>query len=458
MSAAEGSGVESNARPLTDELVEEVQSVIAAGDWPRAAELVAGLHAADLADLLQLLEPEQRLALTRALGERLDPETFSYLEEEVREELVEALGVERVAEIVSGLETDDVVDFLSELEAEEQAEILARLPPPERIAVEQQLAYPEDSAGRLMQREFVAVPEYWLVGQTIDYLRATPELPDEFYDIFIVDPRMRPVGGVPVSRVLRSNRSVPLRELRLKEIRPIPATMDQEEVAFLFRQYGLVSAPVVDENGRLVGVITIDDVVDVMEEEAEEDLLSLGGLHETDVYAPPLKRAKRRIPWLLVNMVTAVAAASVVAMFEDTIARVTTLAVLMPIVAGMGGNAGTQSLTVTVRALATRELGPANAGRMILRELATGALNGLVFLLVGFLLAFLWFGDTQLAIVFGCGMLINLAGAALGGVLVPLVLERLGFDPAVASSIFVTTVTDMLGFFVFLGLATLVLL
>ncbi|GBD43678.1 Magnesium transporter MgtE [bacterium HR40] len=458
MSAAEGSGVESNARPLTDELVEEVQSAIAAGDWPRAAELVAGLHAADLADLLQLLEPEQRLALTRALGERLDPETFSYLEEEVREELVEALGVERVAEIVSGLETDDVVDLLSELEAEEQAEILARLPPPERIAVEQQLAYPEDSAGRLMQREFVAVPEYWLVGQTIDYLRATPELPDEFYDIFIVDPRMRPVGGVPVSRVLRSNRSVPLRELRLKEIRPIPATMDQEEVAFLFRQYGLVSAPVVDEDGRLVGVITIDDVVDVMEEEAEEDLLSLGGLHETDVYAPPLKRAKRRIPWLLVNMVTAVAAASVVAMFEDTIARVTTLAVLMPIVAGMGGNAGTQSLTVTVRALATRELGPANAGRMILRELATGALNGLVFLLVGFLLAFLWFGDTQLAIVFGCGMLINLAGAALGGVLVPLVLERLGFDPAVASSIFVTTVTDMLGFFVFLGLATLVLL
>jgi magnesium transporter len=458
VSAAERANQEDTTRPLTDELVAEVSAALDAGLEARAAELAAGLHAADLADLLQLLQPEARLALMRALGERIDPETFSYLDETVREELLSALGIERVAEIVSELETDDVVDLLSELEEEEQAEILSRLPLPERIAVEQQLAFPEDSAGRLMQREFVAVPEYWLVGQTIDYLRATPDLPDEFYDIFIVDPRMRPVGGVPVSRVLRSNRSVPLRELRLKEIRPIAATMDQEEVAFLFRQYGLVSAPVVDADGRLIGVITVDDVVDVIQEEAEEDLMGLGGVHESDVYVPPVQRARHRVPWLLVNMLTAIAAASVVALFEDSIAKLTSLAVLMPIVAGMGGNAATQSLTVTVRAIATRELTPATTPMMLVRELLTGLINGSVFYLVGFLTAWLWFGDLRLALVFGAGMFANMVIAAGGGALVPVILKRLGFDPAVSSSIFVTTLTDMGGFFTFLGLATLLLL
>lgn len=458
MSAAEGTRPEEGARPLTDELVAEVAQALEVGEQARAADLAARLHAADLADLLQLLEPEQRLALVRALGERIDPETFSYLDETVREEVLDALGIERVAEIVSALETDDVVDLLEELEEEEQAKILSRLPPPERIAVEQQLAYPEESAGRLMQREFVAVPEYWLVGQTIDYLRATPDLPDEFYDIFIVDPRMRPVGGVPVSRVLRSNRAVPLRELRLKEIRAIPATTDQEEVAFLFRQYGLVSAPVVDGDGRLIGVITIDDVVEVMQEEAEEDLLSLGGVHETDVFVRPLDTVKSRATWLFVNLITAIVASLVISIFEEEIAQLVALAVLMPIVASMGGNAGTQTLTVAVRALATRQITPANAARVIVKELIVGALNGLIFCVVGAAVAWLWFNQVALATVFGLALVINLSAAALSGVVIPLTLHRLGLDPAVSSGVFLTTVTDVVGFFAFLGLARYVLL
>ena len=438
---------------VTDALVSEVRQALESGNLDLAAALARPLHAADLADLIQLLEPEERLRLVTALGPDMDPDTFSYLDETVRDEILEVLGPERAGEIVAELQTDDAVDIIEELDEEEQREILERLPMPERIAVEEQLSYPEDSAGRLMQREFVAVPEYWLVGQTIDYMRATPGLPDEFYDIFIVDPRMRPVGGVPVSRVLRSRRTVPIRELKLKELRLIPATMDQEEVAFLFRQYGLVSAPVVDAEGRLIGVITVDDVVDVIQEEAEDDILKLGGVTETDVFARPLETVKRRAPWLAVNLATAILASLVIAMFEEAIARLVALAVLMPIVASMGGNAGTQTLTVAVRSLAVRELTPANAARVIIKELLVGTINGLVFLLVGAAVALLWFGDPTLALVFGIAMLINLTTAAFAGVVVPLLFHRLGLDPAVASGVFVTTVTDVVGFFAFLGLA-----
>ncbi len=438
---------------VTDALVSEVRQALESGNLDLAAGLARPLHAADLADLVQLLEPEERLRLVTALGPDMDPDTFSYLDETVRDELLEVLGPERAGQIVAELETDDAVDIIEELDEEEQREILERLPMPERIAVEEQLAYPEDSAGRLMQREFVAVPEYWLVGQTIDYMRTTPELPDEFYDIFIIDPRMRPVGGVPVSRVLRSRRSVPIRELKLKELRLVPATMDQEEVAFLFRQYGLVSAPVVDADGRLIGVITVDDVVDVIQEEAEDDILKLGGVQETDVFARPVETVKRRAPWLVVNLVTAILASLVIAMFEEAIAQLVALAVLMPIVASMGGNAATQTLTVAVRSLAVRELTPANAARVIVKELLVGTINGLLFLAVGVVVALVWFGDPTLALVFGLAMLINLATAAFAGVAVPLAFHRFGLDPAVASGVFVTTVTDVVGFFAFLGLA-----
>ncbi len=454
-----GSGTTEEPRlAVTDALVAEVRQALAEGNLGLAAALARPLHAADLAELIQLLERDERLKLVTALGPDLDPETFTYLDDTVLEELLEALGPEKASEIVSRLDADDAVDIIEELDEEEQREILENLPPPERIAVEEALSFPEESAGRLMQRQFVAVPEYWLVGQTIDYMRATPDLPDEFYDIFIVDPRMRPVGGVPVSRVLRSKRSVPMRDLKLKEIRPIPATMDQEEVAFLFRRYGLVSAPVVDAEGRLIGVITVDDVVDVIEEEAEDDILKLGGVQETDLFARPVDMVRRRAPWLFVNLVTAIIASTVISLFEETIARVVALAVLMPIVASMGGNAGTQALTIAVRALATRELTPANAARVIAKELLSGVLNGLLFCLLGAAIALFWYGDPSLALVFGLAMLINLVAAAVSGVLIPFCLYRLGLDPAVASSVFVTTVTDVVGFFSFLGLAHYLLL
>ncbi len=443
---------------LDEALVSEVREALERRDTALATALARTLHPSDLADLIQLLEPHQRLLLLRALGPDVDPDTFAYLEESVREELLERLGPDWGGRIVAELDVDDAVDVLEDLDRAEREAILERLPIHERIAVEEQLRFPEDSAGRLMQRDFVAVPEYWLVGQTIDYLRATPGLPDDFYDIFIVDPRMHPVGGVPVSRVLRSRRSVAMRDLRLKELHLIPATMDQEEVAFLFRQYGLVSAPVVDEQGRIIGVITVDDVVDVIEEEAEEDILALGGVSETDVFVPPAETVRRRAPWLLINLITAIIASMVIALFEETIARVVSLAVLMPIVASMGGNAGTQTLTIAVRALATRELSPANAARVIAKELLAGCLNGLLFLAVGAAVALVWFGDPWLAAVFGLAMLVNLVVAALSGVAIPLLLHRLGLDPAVASSVFLTTITDVVGFFAFLGLAQLVLL
>jgi magnesium transporter len=438
---------------LADALVHEVEAALARDDAAAAAALAAPLHAADLADLLQLLTTGEREALVRALGPALDPDTLTYLAEDVRDELIELLGPSRTGEAVARLETDDAVEVLSDLDEEEQAAILAALPLPDRAAIEEGLAFPEYSAGRLMQREVVAVPDHWSVGQCIDYLRATPDLPDEFYDIIIVDPRFHPVGAVPLSRVLRSRRAVPLKELRLKELRLVPAEMDQEQVAFMFRQYGLVTAPVVSPEGRLLGVITVDDVVDVIDEEAEDDLLKLGGVQETDLFAPPWRASLKRLPWLSINVVTAIIASVVIAQFDYAIARVVALAILMPIVASMGGNAGMQTLTVTVRALAVKEVTAANTWRVLLKELGVGMLNGTAFWVVGTTLVLLWFGDWALALVFGTAILINLVVAALAGLAIPLTLDRLRLDPAVASSVFLTTVTDVIGFFAFLGLA-----
>jgi magnesium transporter len=443
---------------LTEALVEAVRGALETGDALRAAALASPLHAADLADLLECLAGDERRALIRALGPAFDADTLPHLDEFVREEVIEALGPEAAGEVVAQLETDDAIEVLADLDEAEQAAILAELPLPERAAIERGLAFPEYSAGRLMQRDAVAAPEYWTVGQTIDYLRAQPELPDEFYDIFLIDPRFRVTGAVPLSRVLRSRRGVPLRELRLKELRAFPAACDQEEVARAFRKYGLVSAPVVGLDGRLLGVITVDDVVDVIEEEAEDDFLKLGGVSEDDTYVPTLRTSLRRLPWLGVNLFTAMLGALVIAHFEGTIARLVSLAALMPMVAGMGGNAGTQALTVTVRALAAGEITGANAWRALRKELAVGALNGITFLVAGAAFALVWQGEPLLAAVFGGALMINLVTAALVGATVPLILHRLGQDPAVASGVFLTAVTDVVGFFAFLGLASLILL
>ena len=440
-----------------EDLVRTVEEALEAGKVERAAELAGSLHVADQADLLEQLGHDERVTLLAELKPNLDPELLTHLDESVRGEVLEQLTPEETGAAIAQLETDDAIEILGDLDETEQIAILETLPMPERAAVEQGLAYPEDSAGRLMQRELVAAPEFWTVGQTIDYLRAKPDLPDEFYDIYIVNPRFEPVGSIPLSRVVRSKRGVLLTELKLKELHLIPFDMDQEEVGFLFRQYGLVSAPVVDANRRLLGVITVDDVVHVIEEEAEEDLLSLGGVPEGDIFAPPIQTSMRRVPWLLINLGTATLAALVVAQFEATIHEIVILAALMPVVVSLGGNAGIQALTVTVRALALKQITRANALRILFKELLTAGLNGVVLLIAGILLVLGWIGDFDLAVIFGAGIILTIIVASLVGVAVPLGLNRLGFDPAVSSSVFVTAIADMFGFFVFLGLAALYL-
>ncbi len=440
------------------ELVGEVVEALRYGDTRALGELLTDIHAADMADLLQLLKPIDRRRLVIALGNRFEPEILSYLDPVVREEIIDTLGPRRAGQILAELEVDDAVNVLGQLGEGEQMRLLAAMPQDDRSLLEQGLAYPEYTAGRLMQRELVAVPQYWTVGQAIDFLRSNADLPDEFYDLFIVDPRFKPVGMIPLSNVLRNRRDVPLGKLALKDLQPIEVHTDQEDVAFAFRQYDLTSAPVVDQTGRLLGVITIDDVVDVIEEEAEDDLLKLGGVSETDIFDRPVVTARKRFPWLIVNLITAIVASLVIAQFDDTIEVVVALAVLMPMVASMGGNAGTQTMTVVVRSLATKEVTMANAFRVLIKELIVGIMNGGLFLVIGAVIAIIWVGSPLIAGLFGLALIVNMVVAALAGVIIPVTLERLGQDPAVSSGIFLTTVTDVTGFFVFLGLATVYLL
>lgn len=447
-----------NPQELSEDLIQEIRLRIENGAIEEAAQLAMPLHVADQADLLEQLGREERDRLVAQISDQLDPEFLTHLNEEVRSEVLEILSPAEVGAAIAKLDTDDAIELLEDLGEPEQAALIESLPMPDRIAVEQGLAYPEDSAGRLMQRELVAAPEFWTVGQTIDYLRADAALPDEFYDIYIVDPKFCPVGSIPLSKILRSKRNVHLNDLTMKELHSVPVEMDQEEVGFRFSQYDLVSAPVVDADGRLVGVITIDDVVEVIEEEAEEDILRLGGVRETDIFASPIRTSLRRFPWLLINLATAVLASIVIAQFEEAIGKIVALAVLMPIVASMGGNAGTQTLTVVVRALAVREVTAANAFRVLSKEFLAGGLNGLLFMTAGLAIAVLWYQDPLLGVLFGLAMVVTLVAGVLAGVCIPLLLDRLGFDPAVSSAVFLTTVTDVVGFFVFLGLASLYLL
>ena len=459
--------VGTEARPTTEkegpasppeELVRTVVEALEAGEVGRAAEIAGELHAADQADLLEQLGNEERATLVAELKSNLDPELLTHLDETVREAVLEQLTPEETGAAIAQLETDDAIEILADLDETEQIAILQTLPMPERAAVEQGLAYPEDSAGRLMQRELVAAPEFWTVGQTIDYLRAKPDLPDEFYDIYIVNPRFEPVGSIPLSKIVRSRRGVLLTELKLKELHLIPYDMDQEEVGFLFRQYGLVSAPVVDVNRRLLGVITVDDVVHVIEEEAEEDILKLGGVQETSIFTSPWRASRQRVPWLLMSLVSSTLSASVIYLFNHSIQQLVALAVLMPVIAALGGNAGVQTLAVVVRALAMREITRGNAPKVLLKEIGVGILNGSAVMFVGALVALIWFGQLDLALVFAVSVVATISAAALIGVSIPLLLERLGFDPAIASSVFVTPTIDAIGFFTFLGIATLLLL
>src|SRR5215475_5975822 len=435
--------------------VKGVARRLEAGDAGGLRVLVGDLHESDMGALIEALPAEQRPRLVELLGIDFDFTALTEVDDAVREEILEELPAQAVAKGVSELESDDAVAILEDLPKEEQAEILEQLPHPERVTLARSLDYPEDSAGRRMQTEFIAVPPQWNVGQAIDYMRETMELPEQFYELYVVDEGGHFLGAVPLDRLLRSKRPILISDLMEKDRHRVNAAQDQEEVARQFQRYNWVTAPVVDTNDRLVGVITFDDVADVLEEEAEEDLHALGGVTRDEQLSDSVwKIARGRFNWLLVNLATAFLASSVLGLFEGQLQKMVALAVLAPIVASQGGNATTQTMTVAVRALATRDLSDANAWRVILRELMVGLLNGIAFAVITGIAAYAWFKVPGLGFVIGLAMICNLIAAALGGILIPLVLHRLKFDPAVASSPFVTTVTDVVGFFSFQSIAT----
>jgi len=438
------------------EFVEEISGAIDAADTVFLRAIVAELHEADLGDLIAALKPDDRVSLVELTGADFDFSALNEVDDSVRDEILEELEPETVAEGVRELESDDAVKLLEGLDEQDKVEILEKLPPSERDALERSLLYPENSAGRRMQTEFIAVPPDWTVGQAIDYMRDTPDLPDRFYEIYAVDKAQHWQGAVSLDALLRSRRPVPLADLVDEDRRRVSVIDDQEEVARLFGKYNLVAAPVVDTTDRLVGVITIDDVVDVIEEEADEDLKALGGVTSDEELSDNVWTiAKGRFNWLLVNLATAFLASSVLGLFEGQLEKMVALAVLAPIVASQGGNAATQTMTVAVRALATRELGSNNAFRVVMREGLVGLVNGLAFAIITGIAAVAWFKIPALGVVIGLAMLCNLVAGALGGILIPMVLERVRADPAVASGTFVTTITDVVGFFSFLGIATL---
>ncbi|WP_370651177.1 magnesium transporter [Cypionkella sp.] len=439
--------------------VAAILDAVEAEDTARITELMEPLHAADIADVLEQIGSADRRALLALWSGEIDGEILSEIDESIREEVIESLPHSVVAEAMRELDTDDVVDILEDLDLPQQGLILDALEDVDRIAVQQAMGYPEQSAGRLMQREVVVAPEHWTVGEAIDYLREVEHLPDQFYHVILVDPRVKPTGYVTLGRLLSSRREVRLKDILEDSFRTVPATELEADVAYMFNQYHLISTPVVDATGRLVGVITIDDAMNVLDEEHEQDMLRLAGVGDDSSLSDGVwATAKQRLPWLVVNLFTASISAFVISRFESTIASLVTLAALMPIVASTGGIAGTQSLAVAVRALATRSLTSANAKRVVLRELVGGLLNGLALAFLLGLAGTVIFGDWKLGLVLGAAMITNQLVAAMGGVLVPLGLHRLDLDPALASGTFVTTLTDVLGYLAFLGLATLVLL
>jgi magnesium transporter len=449
-----------DAYALDDSLRGALRQAVAVGEVAVIDALMAPLHPADIADLLEQITSGERAAWLGLWSKGIDGEVLSELEYGLREEVIGLLPDDVVARAVRGLDSDDVVDILEDLEGDQAAVILDALDVRDRTAVEQALAYPEETAGRLMQREVVHAPEHWNVGEMIDHLRAhKTDLPEQFYHIILTDPRMKPTGYVTLGRLLSTARKVGLAEIIEDSFRAIPATQDEDEVAYAFNQYHLISAPVVDEDGRLVGVITIDDAMNVLDEVHEEDILRLAGVgEESSLSDSVVDTTRQRFPWLMVNLITSILASLVIAQFEAAIAQIVALAVLMPIVASMGGNAGTQALTVAVRALATKDLTSANLMRVVTREAGVGLINGAIFAAVMGVVGLVWFGQPLLGVVIAVAMVVNLLVAGLAGILIPVALDRLKIDPALASGAFVTTVTDVVGFFAFLGLAVVVLL
>jgi len=444
---------------ITPDQWQVIRAAIEAEDAPGLKTALEPVHPADIADVLEQLDTDQRGNFLRLYAAEFEGEILSEIDESIRDEVIEALPPEVLAEAVRELDSDDLVDILEDLEQPERDFILRSLESEDREAVQSSMAWPEGSAGRLMQSETVTAPEHFNVGQMIDYLRAAEWLPDQFYHVILVDSEGRPSGYTTLGRVLAARREVLLSEISEDSFRTVEATEDEAEVAHLFNKYHLISMPVIDGSGRLVGVITIDDAMNVLDEELEEDILRLAGVSEESSLSDPIWDTTRgRFVWLFINLLTAIFASFVIAQFEEELEAMVALAVLMPIVASMGGNAGTQSMTVAVRALATRELTGQNARRVLWREVVVGMLNGSAFGVIMSLVVAFWFGVPMLAMVIAMAMMVTLAAAAFAGIVLPLALDRMGVDPALASGPFVTTVTDVVGFFTFLGLAALVLL
>ena len=438
---------------LKPEFVRRVRDALDQGETDAVYDLVEPLHPADIADLFELLHADERAPLAKAISDLMGGEVIAELNDHVRELLVESLPAGAVADIAEQLDTDDAVAMLEDLDEDDQQAVLAEMEPEDRAAIESALAYPEESAGRLMSREFVAVGEHMTVGNLIDYLRENSELSNEFWEVFIVDPAHRPLGSCQLSWVLRTPRHIALTDVMKRDQTLIPVLMDQEEVALRFQKYALISAAVVDEAGRLVGQITVDDVVHIIQEEAGEDALLLSGAGDGDINEPIRDTYVSRVRWLIANLVTALLGATIIASFGGAIEKLVALAALSPMVASIGGNAGTQTMAVTVRALATNQLTRSNTRRILWREIRVALLNGsTVAMLIGIATA-LFFQNPLLGLVIGTAVIINIITAGLAGVIVPVVFDRLDQDPAVASSVFVTMITDSMGFFVFLGLA-----
>lgn len=444
---------------LDDESIIEISQALADNDYDTTAGFLSDLSPSDTADLIAKLKPEARDALLDDFFEIIEPDSFTYMGSELRKNLLQHIGAQRVAYIITKLESDDALDIILDLDDAFQQEIMRKLSASMRVTLEEGLNFPPDSAGRLMQREVVAVPQFWTVGKTIDYLReAADDLPSEFFDVFVITPAYHIVGQVPLNQLIRARRNIKLEDLSLKDVKTIPAMMDQEDVALIFRHDSLVSAAVTDEAGRLIGTITIDDIIDVIDEEVQEDIMKMAGVEQSDLYHAVFSTTSLRFRWLFVNLLTAILASVVISFFDATIQQLVALAVLMPIVASMGGNAGTQTLTVAVRALAMRELSAANTWRIIWKELLIGSINGVLFAVIAGAITTLWFGNVMLGVVIGLAMVVNLLVAGFFGACIPIILDKMGSDPAVSSTVFLTTLTDVVGFFVFLWLASLLLL
>ena len=440
---------------LRPEFVRDVLARVDAGDDEGARDLVAPLHPADLADLFELAPEDRRGAMAAALGDMLDGDVLAEMNDHVREGMIDQLEPYQVADIAAELDTDDAVAIIEDMNAPDQAAVLRALDPDDRAAIEAALSYPEESAGRLMQRELIAVPEHWTVGQVIDYLRDNSDLTTDFWEVFVVDPQHKPIGTCQLSWILRTPRTIAIADVMKREQTLIPVDMDQEEVALRFQKYALISAAVTDVDGRLAGMITVDDIVHVIQQEASEDILRLSGAGDGDINQPIIESYKGRVRWLIANLATALVASSIIALFEGTIAQMVALATLMPIVAGVGGNAGTQTMAVAVRAIATNQLTDSNTRRTITREMRIALLNGATIAAIIGVGVTLVFSNPALGGVIAAAMMANIFVAGLAGVLVPVLLDRLNQDPAVASSVFVTMTTDSMGFLAFLGLATL---